>query len=194
MPALQPADFSCNQVLLERKVGESESDEYGRERHRWQRGNWSCRPSAFCASPRLQRLFSHVHHLAFTTWEEPLSGSMLCALTPASPTAASAFARLRVLQLAMWNDDVQLLQRLFPSSAAFPSLTFLNFDVDSNAGTNSPLDRRALLPLGRLPRLRCLKPAKCLSVDGFLFSTWQDVEFPSRGLTDVCGLGFGRLR
>ena len=123
-----------------------------------------------------------------------------------------------MLDLRLWSDNTLLLERQFPSSSAFPSLEHLQLSVHLNSGDGPTPHQRVLLPLSRLPRLRCLTTPSRLSVDGLLFlctlpliklglagcsldtavgsispvtvaGTWQDAEFP-RDAASVYALSY----
>ena len=174
LPALDPVDLSYDQVLFK---GRGQLD-WGWHLHRqhwaqqWLRCNRSDRLDTFFASPRLLRLFSHVYHLAFQAGEEPLPDSARATLCPPSPTAPSAFSRLRVLELTTWGEVTTFFERLVPSSAAFPSLEHLaaGREATSEEELTPALDHATLLPLSRLPRLRLLSlMLLSLTLDGFFF-------------------------
>ena len=86
----------------------------------WWHHNWCKRPTAFRTSTSLQRLLSHIPHLALTAWDGQLSESMLSALTLPSPTAPSPFSRLRVLELELVCEASAYFERLIPRQ--LPSL------------------------------------------------------------------------
>ena len=164
---LEPADFRCDQLVLD---GDESSVHWPNNGYARQPHNWT-NQSTFCTSPSLQRLFTQVHHLAITAWEQRRRDSYLAVLCPPSPTAPSAFSGVRVLELILDGEaSSSLIERLFPSSVAFRSLEHLYLDVRPLfCPEETALQREALLPLSRLPRLRCLEGALRLSLDGLFF-------------------------
>ena len=124
------------------------------------RSRW---PSIFWASPRLQRLFSHVHELGLINGEL-LSKRQLAVLCPPCPPVPSAFCGLRFLQVCASGCDLtSFFERLIPSSAAFPSLEQQQLHVVNQWGLwgtmrkHWTLDERTLAPLSRLMRLHRLE-------------------------------------
>ena len=160
LPPLEAEDFCCDWPFL----GDLAS------RPEWRLPHGCVRIAVIRASPRLQQLFSHVHHLTGYAKMQPLSDALQLLVCPPSPTDPSPFSRLRSLQLQVASDE-GVFARLFPSSAAFPALEELDLCVRSCLGqVLTVVDREALLPLDRLPRLRRLEmTVGYLRVDGFRF-------------------------
>ena len=119
LPPLQPVDFRYDQL-------------FSHEMH-WRYCNWdhvlsgqrlqdscSSRLSTFCASPRLQQLFSHVRRL-HVRLDDSLPKRLLPVLCSPSPTALSPYCRLRHLHLLMWQGASRsLFERLTRRQLPFP--------------------------------------------------------------------------
>ena len=114
---------------------------------------------------RARRLFSQLSQATIVVRDSRRLCAVVRLLSPPSPQAASLFSRLRVLELHLQTRgglDLSVMDRLIPSPTAFPSLEVLDLDWQAWASTAD------VIPLARLPSLRCLRIRGYVYYDAFL--------------------------